>query len=82
MKIQIDFLALGITFLIVRPANALTVDLSLPYQIIIGLLIFLFAIPFICMIFHIVRTQVNKIQNANIFGTNPDAEYADDESEL
>ncbi len=63
----------------VVPVSAQLSTLTLPFQIILGLLIFMFSVPIICKILHLIRMQVNKIRNANLFGSNADPEYADDD---
>mmetsp|Transcript_31112 Transcript_31112/g.65203 ORF Transcript_31112/g.65203 Transcript_31112/m.65203 type:complete len:84 (+) Transcript_31112:24-275(+) len=65
----------------VVPVSAQLSTLSLPFQIILGLLIFMFSVPIVCKILHLIRMQVNKIHNANLFGSNADPEYADDEDD-
>ena len=50
-------------------------------DIMITLLIVVFSIPIICKIYHVVRIQVNKIRNADIFGGTGDAEYVEDEED-
>ncbi len=63
-------------------AHAQISSISLPFQIIVGLLIFLFAIPAVCMVLHLIRVQVNKIQNAHFFDNSIDPDLVeDDESE-
>jgi hypothetical protein len=63
----------------VNPVSAQLSTLTLSFQIILGLLIFMFSVPIICKILHLIRMQVNKIRNANLFGFNADPEYADDD---
>ena len=63
------------------PVSAQFAALALPFQIIIVLLIFLFSVPPICKLLHLIRIQINKIRSANLFGSNIDPEYADDEDE-
>jgi hypothetical protein len=65
----------------VLPVSAQLNTLTLPFQIILGLLIFMFSVPIICKILHLIRMQVNKIRNANLFGSNADPEYADDDDD-
>ena len=38
----------------------------------------MFSVPVTCKLMHLVRIQVNKIRNANLFGSNTDPEYADE----
>ena len=64
-----------------QPVQAQLNTLSLPFQIIIGLLIFLFTVPVVFKILHLIRIQVNKIRSANLFGSNIDPEYADDDDD-
>jgi hypothetical protein len=63
------------------PVSAQLSTLTLPFQIILGLLVFMFSVPLVCKILHLIRMQVNKIRNANLFGSNADPEYADDEDD-
>ncbi len=65
----------------VVPVSAQLSTLSLPFQIILGLLIFMFSIPFVCKILHLLRMQANKIRDANLFGSNTDPEYADEDED-
>jgi hypothetical protein len=65
----------------VVPVSAQLSTLTLPFQIILGLLIFMFSVPIVCKILHLIRIQVNKIRNANLFGSNADPEYADDDED-
>ena len=62
----------------IQPAFAQISALPQPFQIILALLIFMFSVPVTCKLMHLVRIQVNKIRNANLFGSNTDPEYADE----
>ena len=73
-------LVLEAAFFVV-PASAQLSTLTLPFQIILGLLIFMFSVPIICKVLHLIRVQVNKIRNANLFGSNADPEYAEDDDD-
>ena len=70
----------GTTFsCLVQPVIAQ--GLTLPFQIIVILLSVLFGVPILFKIAHIIKVQVNKIRSANLFGSNVEPEYVDDEEE-
>ena len=68
-------------YCLLQPVSAQLSTLTLPFQIIIVLLIFMFTIPIVCKVLHLIRIQINKIRSANLFGSNVDPEYADDDED-
>mmetsp|Transcript_11466 Transcript_11466/g.18053 ORF Transcript_11466/g.18053 Transcript_11466/m.18053 type:complete len:117 (-) Transcript_11466:690-1040(-) len=49
-------------------------------QIIIVLVVFLFIMPVICKVLHMIRMQVNKIRNADIWG-QAEEQYVDEDDD-
>mmetsp|Transcript_117 Transcript_117/g.296 ORF Transcript_117/g.296 Transcript_117/m.296 type:complete len:191 (+) Transcript_117:136-708(+) len=57
----------------------LQTGLTTSMTIIISIIVFLFTVPIICKIIHVIRVQVNKIRNADIWGEHVEVEDDEDD---